>query len=148
MDNPNIDFDYASKLLDVVQKVATVAPAYLALSSVAMMELKEMNEEANAFLKDLSQQRLKEEQDAAAKINAHNQASLQADAENNEKVRAPVVKPVTVMPGEPNEVPEIQQRLEDTNAEGGVMGTTANTSSAPVIRRTALEANDPSKFGG
>lgn len=147
-DFPDIDYAHASNLMDVVQKVAHVTPAYLALSSVAMMELKEMNEEANAFLKVVAQQQLKKDQDAAAKINEQNQAQAKADADNAQKIATPVVQPVTVVPGQPNEVPAIQQRREDTNAEGGDMGTNA-TPSAPVIRRTATpEANDPSKFGG
>lgn len=138
-DFPDIDYVHAASLLDVVQKVATVSPAYLALSSVAMMELKEMNEEANAFLKDLGQQRLKEEQAAAAKINEHNRLALEADADNSQKVRTPVAQPKTVMPGQPDDL---------SNAEGGVMGTTANTSSAPVIRRTAApDQNDASRQG-
>lgn len=61
-----IDFEHAANLMDVVQKVASVAPAYTALSGVAMMELKEYNEAAQAYLNELGRQRLEAEQEAHA----------------------------------------------------------------------------------
>lgn len=61
-----INFDRANTLLDVVQKVASIAPTYTALSSVAMMELKAMNDEAQKQLDDLGQKRLEAEQQAQA----------------------------------------------------------------------------------
>lgn len=107
---PNIDFEHAATLMDVVQKVASVAPAYMAISSVAMAELKEMNEEAQAYLNQLGQERLQAEQEAAAELNRQN---LEA-AKENERAEAEIakrtaasnaVKPITVMPGEP--VPDV-----------------------------------------
>lgn len=76
----NIDFARAAELMDVVQKVASVAPAYTALSGVAMAELKEYNETATKYLDDLGQRRLKEEQDAAAKIAEHNRIETEKQA--------------------------------------------------------------------
>ena len=71
-EKPNlpIDFERAANLMDVVQKVASVAPAYTAISSVAMMELKEYNEAAQAYLNELGKQRLEAEQEAAAELEA------------------------------------------------------------------------------
>lgn len=67
-EKPNlpIDFTRAATLMDVVQKVATVAPAYTALLGVAMGELKEYNDTAQEYLNELGRQRLKEEQEANA----------------------------------------------------------------------------------
>lgn len=62
------NIERASMLLDVVQKIASVVPAYTALSSVAMMELKEMNESAQQHINELGQKRLREEQEAAAEL--------------------------------------------------------------------------------
>lgn len=75
MEKPNlpINFERAANLMDVVQKVATVAPTYTALSSVAMMELKEYNEAAQAYLNELGQQRLEAEQEAAATLKAQSE---------------------------------------------------------------------------
>lgn len=64
--NLPIDFERAANLMDVVQKVAVVAPTYMALSGVAMMELKEYNEAAQEYLNEIAQQRLEAEQEAAA----------------------------------------------------------------------------------
>jgi hypothetical protein len=61
-----IDFERAANLMDVVQKVASIAPTYTALSSVAMMELKEYNEAAQEYLNEIAQQRAEAEQEAAA----------------------------------------------------------------------------------
>lgn len=101
----DIDFARAAELMDVVQKVATVAPAYTALSSVAMAELKEYNETAMKYLNDLGQQRLKEEQAAAAKIADHNPASLEKQAATDKEVAdrtaASRLAPPTIMPGQP-----------------------------------------------
>lgn len=105
-----IDFGRAAVLMDVVQKVAGVSPAYMALSGAAMNELKEMNDVAIAEQRELGQRRLREEQEAAAKINEHNriEAEKQAkiDAEIAERTAASnAVKPITVVPGEP--VPDV-----------------------------------------
>lgn len=87
MEKPQLDIDFgrAANLMDVVQKVATVAPAYTALSGVAMMELKEYNETAQDYLNKIAQLRLAEEQDAAA---AREQERLAA--ESKPKSSAPV----------------------------------------------------------
>lgn len=72
----DFDFNRASKLLDIVQKQASVAPQYMAISSIAMMEIKEMNEEAQTILDEIGQQRLHEEQQANAEAE---QARLAAE---------------------------------------------------------------------
>lgn len=137
----NIDFANAATLMDVVQKVASVSPAYMALSGVAMMELKEMNEEAQAYLNELGAERLKAEQDAAAKLNAESQA--QAEANQPRAIPANQLRSVT--PGEP--VPDdVKVAAGEANAEGGDMGPPQT--SAPVLRRTAVpDLADASKQG-
>lgn len=65
-DHLDIDFERAANLMDVVQKVASVAPAYTALSGVAMGELKKYNETAQEYLNELGKERLAAEQEAAA----------------------------------------------------------------------------------
>lgn len=100
----------AGMLLDVVQKVASVAPAYTALSSVAMAELKEMNTEAQRQLDELGQRRLREEQETAAALNEHNRRAAERQAEVDAEIAARTAasnaaKPITVMPGEP--VPDV-----------------------------------------
>lgn len=74
-DHVDIDFERAAVLMDVVQKQATVVPRYMALSSVALAELNEMNDIAQHYLDDLAQERLKAEQDVAAQREAERQAS-------------------------------------------------------------------------
>lgn len=109
MDPHNIDFDRIAQLLDIVQKQASVAPQYTAIGSLAMMEIKEMNEEAQLHLSDLGQQRLKAEQEAAAELNRRNQKAAQEHEEANKRIAkrtaASRTQPITVMPGEP--VPEV-----------------------------------------
>lgn len=125
---PNIDFGRAATLMDVVQKVAGVAPAFTALSSVAMGELKEMNEAAQEYLNELGRERLRAEQEAAAKLNAENQAAAEEQAridEDRRRQQAVAVKPITVMPGEPNPLPEIEKRQESMEPDP----------EAPVVRR-------------
>lgn len=97
MEKPQLDIDFgrAANLMDVVQKVATVAPAYTALSGVAMMELKEYNETAQDYLNKIAQLRLAEEQDAAA---AREQERLAAES----KPVKPFT-PVTLDPLNPSE---------------------------------------------
>lgn len=137
----NIDFEHASALMDVVQKVASVSPAYMALSGVAMMELKEMNVVAQDYLNELGKERLKAEQDAAAKLNADAQA--QAEADRPRTATANQLRSVT--PGEPV-TDDVKIVAGEANAEGGVM---SQGSSAPVLRRTAVapDLNDASKQG-
>lgn len=100
-EKPNlpIDFERAAVLMDVVQKVATVAPAYTALSGVAMGELKEYNDVAQQYLNELGRQRLAEEQAAAAKINA--EAEKQSRANQPKAIPANTLRVPTPMPGEP-----------------------------------------------
>lgn len=74
-DHLDINFERAANLLDVVQKVATIAPAYTALSSVAMGELKEYNETAQEYLNELGRERLMAEQEAAAELEQERLAS-------------------------------------------------------------------------
>lgn len=96
----------AGMLLDVVQKVASVAPAYTAISSIAMAELKEMNDDAQRHLDQLGRDRLKAEQEAAARVNEENRIAMEKqakiDAEIAERTAVSnVVRPITIMPGEP-----------------------------------------------
>lgn len=97
MEKPQLDIDFerAANLMDVVQKVATVAPQYTALSGVAMMELKEYNETAQDYLNKIAQLRLAEEQDATA---AREQERLAAES----KPVKPFT-PVTPDPLDPSE---------------------------------------------
>lgn len=126
----------AAMLLDVVQKVASVAPAYTALSSIAMAELKEMNEDAQQHLNELGQQRLKAEQEAAAELNRRNQeaADEQAriDAEIAGRTIASRTQPITVMPGEP--VPNaVSEQVTEAEPETDTPQFPDDT--APVARR-------------
>lgn len=104
-DKPKVDinFERAALLMDAVQKQAHVAPAFTALSGVAMAELKEYNDVAQQYLNELGRQRLAEEQAAAARINA--------EAERQSRDNQPKTIPgqdipsarrvPTPMPGEP-----------------------------------------------
>lgn len=120
MAKSNIDFGRAATLMDVVQKVASVVPAYTALSSAAMNELKEMQDVALEEQMELGRQRLKAEQEEAARITEHNQAAAdeQAKAEAKQKAIADArnrnpVKPINVKPGEPDELEALKQRQPD-----------------------------------
>lgn len=73
MDPHNIDFDRLAQLLDIVQKQASVAPQYTALGSLAMAEVKEINKEAQDYLNELGQERLREEQEATAELRRQSQ---------------------------------------------------------------------------
>lgn len=135
--NPHdIDFDRVAKLLDTVQKQASVAPQYMAISSLAMMEIKEINEQAQEYLNDLGKERLRAEQEAAAELNRQNQeaAEKQAkiDREIAERTAASRVAPITVMPGEP--VPNVVRE------QAGEIDLVTDTpqfpdDTAPVTRR-------------
>lgn len=127
MADHDIDFERAATLLDVVQKVSTVAPGYMALSGVAMAELKDMNKQGIDYLAELGQERLREEQAQAAKIDAQNQAYAEETAKADREIakrQAATPKPIAIMPGEP--VParvqiatgDIQKPSEDHDADG------------------------------
>lgn len=128
-----INFERAAMLMDVVQKVASVAPAYTALSGVAMGELKKMNDEAQEHLNELGRQRLKEEQAAAARLAEHNRKATEEQVAQDAKAQqaAQVPKPIAIMPGEP--VPDV------VRAEAGeILETDAPQfpdDTAPVTRR-------------
>lgn len=136
----------AGALLDVVQKIASVAPAYTAISSMAMMELKEMNEDAQRHLNDIAQQRMQAEQEAAAELNRKNQEAMEeqtrSSAEIAERTRASnAIKPITVMPGEPNPMVDINKR-QGLDPEGRPSRNSADDPTphepddgAPVVRR-------------
>lgn len=105
----------AGMLLDVVQKVASVAPAYTAISSMAMAELKEMNEDSQRQLNELGRRRLEAEQEAAAELDRKNQEAMEeqtrTSAEIAERTAASnAIKPIQVMPGEPNPMVDINKR--------------------------------------
>lgn len=104
-DHIDIDFARAAILMDVVQKQTTVVPRYMALSSVALGELNDMNDIAQQYLNDLGQERLKAEQEAAAELNRRNLEAAQeherANAEIAKRTAASRTQPITVMPGEP-----------------------------------------------
>lgn len=142
----NIDFTRAAMLLDIVQKVATTAPGYMALSSAAMIELKKMNDTADAFHIELGKQRLADEQaEAAARTKAaQDQADADAAAQGD---LAPKLKPIQVVPGQPNELAEIKAREESVDSRSESAGD-MTTDTAPILRRTAIpDANDPSRQG-
>lgn len=116
---PKIDIDFAraAALMDVVQKVASVVPSYTPLSSVALNELKEMNDRAAEIIAELGRERLRKEQEEAAKLTEANQKvadeeALLAARKEFEKRNRPVVKPINVMPGEPDELPQAKERLK------------------------------------
>lgn len=147
-EKPNlpIDFERAANLMDVVQKVASVTPTYTALSSVAMMELKEYNNAAQEYLTEIGKQRLAEEQAAAAELAEHNRKAMEDQAKTEAEIRdrtaASRTAPPTIMPGQP--VPQQVQVAagdvpppdEDHNMDGiadqqeGVLEGTK-----PVVRR-------------
>lgn len=124
MAKSQIDFARAAVLMDVVQKVAGVAPAYSAISSAAMNELKEMNDVASEEHAELGRLRLKAEQEEAARLTqqAQDQADEQAKHDAKQKAiedarnRQPV-KPINVKPGEPDELEETKQRLAAQDSE-------------------------------
>lgn len=125
MAKSKIDFERVAMLLDVVQKVASVAPQYMAISSAAMNEVKEMQDVAAEEAAELGRQRLKAEQEEAARITEHNQkaADEQVDAEAKQKAivdaknRNPA-KPINVKPGEPDELEAIKQQGEPAYDQG------------------------------
>lgn len=129
MARSKINFEHAAMLLDVVQKVASVAPQYTALSSAAMNELKEMQDVAAQEQVELGRQRLKAEQEEAARIDAHNQkaADEQAAAEAKQKAIADAknrnpVKPINVKPGEPDELEALKQRSAEPDQGEDTLG--------------------------
>lgn len=134
----DIDFTRAIELMDTVQKQASVAPQCMAIGSLAMMELKEMNEEAQESLNELGRQRLKAEQDAAAELNAKAQADAEEQARIDAERAATPPQIPSIMPGEP--VPQkvqiaagdIQPPTEDHNADGIADQQEGKT---PVTRR-------------
>lgn len=122
----DFDFDRASKLLDVVQKQASVAPQYMAISSIAMMEVKEMNEQAQAILDEIGKKRLREEQEAAARLNEHNRIAAEKQAKIDQEIAdrtaaSNAAKPVTVMPGEP--VPDVVKAAAETEFDTNIPET-------------------------
>lgn len=128
-----INFERAATLMDVVQKVASVAPAYTALSGVAMGELKKMNEEAQEHLSELGRQRLKEEQVAAARLAENNRLAAEEQAAQDAKAQqlAQRPKPIAIMPGEP--VPDAVRAKADEIPETDTPQFPDDT--APVTRR-------------
>lgn len=120
MDPNNLDFDRIAQLLDIVQKQASVAPQYTALGSLAMMEIKEMNEEAQQYLNDLGQERLRAEQEAAAELNQRNQEAMEESARANAEIaeRTASTQKIIVMPGEPvpNAVREQAGEIPETDS--------------------------------
>lgn len=95
----DINFERAALLMHVVSEVAHVAPAYTALSGVAMAELKEYNDVAQQYLNELGRQRLAEEQAAAARINA--EAEKQSRDNQPKAIPANTLRVPTPMPGGP-----------------------------------------------
>lgn len=117
---PKIDIDFAraAALMDVVQKVASVVPSYTPLSSVALNELKEMNDRAAEIIAELGRERLRKEQEEAAKLTEANQKAADEEARIAAEQKArPVVKPINVMPGEPDELPQAKERLKAQEPE-------------------------------
>lgn len=138
-----IDFERAGTLMDVVQKVASVSPSYMAISGAAMRELKEMNDTALEEQKELAAQRLKEENEAAARLNEQNRIAAEKQAKIDQEVanrtQASRGQPLTVMPGEP--VPAAVRREagetepNDDPAPHEVQGELEPIDTTPVVRR-------------
>lgn len=135
---PDIDFGRAAVLMDTVHKITTVAPRHTALLGMAMEELNEMQGRAAEYLHIKGQEDLAASRDAAAKLNAQN--ALEAEKQEREQAiirdrtykaqtQAGDLKPITVMPGEPNPIPEIEARQE------------AAADTAPIARRTLENTN-------
>lgn len=117
MAKSEIDFDRAAVLLNVVEKVAGVVPQYMAISSAAMNELKEMQDIASEEHAELGRQRLQAEQEEAARLTQEAQAQadkqIEFEAKQREIAEAKAkqsVKPINVTPGEPHELEEIKGR--------------------------------------
>lgn len=128
----------AGTLMDIVQKVASVAPAYTALASIAMMELKEMNDAAQKEIDAIGAERLRKEQEAAAELNRQNQEAAKEQARIDAERKAQqdtAPKPITVMPGEP--VPDIvrQQAGEVEPKDIEPRADVVEPNDAPVTRR-------------
>lgn len=138
--------DRASTLLDIVQKIASIAPTYTAISSIAMMELKEMNEDAQKHLNKIADQRLRNEQQAAAELNRKNQEAANRQAEIDREIAertaaSNAVQPIQVLPGEPNPMVDIN-KAQGLTPEGDPSTNPADDPTphehddgAPVARR-------------
>lgn len=137
MDPHNIDLDRVAQLLDIVQKQASVAPQYMAISSIAMMEVKEINEEAQQYLNDLGQERLKAEQEAAAELNRRNQLAAEQHERDNAEIAkrtaASRTQPITVMPGEP--VPNVVREQAGEISQETDVPQFPDDEPTPVARR-------------
>lgn len=75
MEKPEIDFARLSSMLDLVQKIAVVAPRCMNLSSFTMLEVMAADEEVKAWADE--QARVKAQQDAEAAAEAAEQARAQ-----------------------------------------------------------------------
>lgn len=109
----DIDFGRIAMLMDVVAKVSTVAPMNTSISSAAMAELKDINEELAQRAAKAGAEKLKEDQARAAKLTQENQRRADEEAAEAERLKSrPQMKPINVMPGEPNELAEAEARLK------------------------------------
>lgn len=114
-DKPKIDFVRVSLLLDVVQKLSTVAPSKTALTGLAMEEIHQNQLDAMEYLRIVGEERIAKEQEAATRLNAKRQAEREAEVKANEAALRPKVTPkpaFTVTPGEPVD-PAIVQETDD-----------------------------------
>lgn len=81
MDDYTFDYDRAADLLNIVEKIATVAPAFTAISGEAMRELKAMNDELTAYAVARAKEERAEADHAAAVAAAEAEEAAAAEAE-------------------------------------------------------------------
>lgn len=133
-DKPNIDFTRVGILLDVVHKLSTVAPSKTALIGLAMEEIHQAQMDAEDYLKASAKEKLAVEQEAAARINAKNQA--EASRNQPKAIPAETFKPVTVVPGEPVD-PAVVQEADDPGSisDAPIYPTDSGVSETLIDRR-------------
>lgn len=123
MDKPDIDYGRIATLLDVVQKIATIAPKHTYISGMAMDEINALNDEAKEWVVEEGKRKLAEEQEAAARINADNAAQDAAQAPK----AVPAKSFETVAPGQP-----VSDRVK---AEAGQKPTIDPVTTTDVAKR-------------
>lgn len=146
----DIDYARANVLMELVHNVATIAPRQTALLGLAMEELNAMHETAVGILRERGEAKLKEEQDAAARINEANrekaEAEAKAEADRQPKViLATNFTPVTASPGQPvapivtQEAEEPGSVVDEIEAEPPTDPLVPLAPTAPIARRTVEE---------
>lgn len=122
----DFDFDRASMLMAVMEKVANVAPKSQAISGLAAAALNEMNEEAKAIAKRRAEAFAKLEaakaEEAAAEARERyedEQAQIKKDKEDADNAaRAPLVTTPKPVPGTQSQAPAPSKTNETAVANG------------------------------